>query len=68
MAYNGFFRRHKWFIVMESAAAVLIAALLFWQSALAGALDSQRAAARWRAGETRFAQLGAYFANGSGMN
>ena len=68
MAYNGFFRRHKWFIVIESAAAVLIAALLFWQSALTGALDSQRAAARWRAGETRFAQLGAYFANGSGMN
>ena len=64
---NGFFRRHRVFILTESIAAVLIAALLLWQNAVTGALDSQAAAARWRAGDMRFAQVGTYIANGSGM-
>ncbi|MEA4823874.1 MAG: ABC transporter permease [Clostridiaceae bacterium] len=68
MSYNGFFKRHRLFILSESTAAVLIALLLLWQASLVTALDSQKAAERWRAGDTRFAQLGAYFAQGSGMN
>ncbi len=68
MSYNGFWKRHRLFILIESAAAVLIALLLLWQASLVNALESQKAAERWRAGDTRFAQLGVYIAQGSGMN
>ena len=65
---DGFFRRHRIFILTESVAVLLIAGLLLWQNAVTGALDSQAAAARWRSGEMRFAQVGVYIANGAGMN
>ena len=64
---DSFFRRHRVFILVEGAALLLIAALLLCQHGVTTALDSQRAADRWRAGDMRFAQIGAYLANGSGM-
>ena len=64
---DSFFRRHRAFILIEAAALLLIAGLLLWQNAVTGALDSQAAAQRWRAGDMRFAQIGAYLADGSGM-
>ncbi len=65
---DSFFRRHRVFILTEGAALLLIAALLLWQHGITSALDSQRAAERWRAGDMRFAQIGAYLATGSGMD
>ncbi len=71
MAYEHAFRRfcarHKWFLILEGAAALAIAVLMVLQARTDDGLEAQRAAERWRAGEMRYAQVSAFLADGSGM-
>lgn len=64
---DSFLKRHRFFIILESAAVVLIAVLMLWESSLVGTLSSQKAAARWQK-SGRYAQISAFFAAGHGMD
>ncbi len=66
---SGFFRRRFRFILIESAALILLALLWLLQSLLAASLPSQQAARRWaEGGDTRFAQVSCYLAADSGLS
>ena len=65
---GGFFRRYLGFFITGIVSLILIAALLFTQYRLSGALDSQLAAERWGTdSENGAAQLSIFYANGLGL-